>query len=113
MKLSNIQEEYLKTIYLLEKQENRARVTDIATKMNKTKPTVNYAINTLKEEGLLDYEAYGNVTLTKMRNSTGTKNIRSIWYCLFVFKRAIDTRRTKGERRSTKNGNDFGGRNIK
>ena len=50
MKLTNVQKEYLKTIYLLEKSKKEVRMTDIANKLNKTKPTVNYAMNSLKEE---------------------------------------------------------------
>ncbi len=65
MKISNVQEEYLKTIYLFEKDNKKVRITDIAKKLNKTKPTVNYAINSLKEEGLLNYQVYGNISLTK------------------------------------------------
>ena len=64
MNLTNIQEEYLKTIYLLKKDLKKARITDIAQKLNKTKPTVNYAINNLKEEGYINYETYGDITLT-------------------------------------------------
>lgn len=64
MKLTNTQSEYLKTIYLLEKT-GEIRVTDIAEKLNKTKPTVNYAINSLKDAGLVNYEVYGNISLTE------------------------------------------------
>ena len=42
MKLTNSQEEYLKTIYLLEKNQQKVRVTDIAQKMNITKPSMKY-----------------------------------------------------------------------
>ncbi len=65
MKISNVQEEYLKTIYLFEKNDKKVRVTDIAKELNKTKPTVNYAMNSLKEAGLINYEVYGNISLTK------------------------------------------------
>ena len=65
MELTNIQEEYLKTIYTLENTEKVARVTDIAKKLNKTKSTVNYSIKNLKEEGLIDYETYGEIALTE------------------------------------------------
>jgi len=65
MKLTNSQEEYLKTIYLLEKSNNKIRVTDIANKLKITKPSVNKAIKTLKEMNLIDYEIYGDITLTK------------------------------------------------
>lgn len=65
MKLTDVQEEYLKTIYMLENTEKVARVTDIAQKLNKTKSTVNYSIKNLKEEGLIDYETYGEIALTE------------------------------------------------
>lgn len=64
MELSNSQEEYLKTIYILKNTKNEIRVTDIANKLNKTKASVNNAINSLKQEGLLSYEPYGQIELT-------------------------------------------------
>ncbi len=65
MKLTNSQEEYLKTIYILEKNNNKVRVTDIAQKLNITKPSVNKAINILKDLKLIEYETYKNINLTK------------------------------------------------
>ena len=65
MKLTNSQEEYLKTIYLLEKNKQKVRVTDIAKKMNITKPSVNKALKILKELQLINYEVYGDINLTK------------------------------------------------
>lgn len=65
MKLTNSQEEYLKTIYLLERNKQKVRVTDIAKKMNITKPSVNKALKILKELKLINYEVYGDINLTK------------------------------------------------
>lgn len=65
MKLTSSQEEYLKTIYVLQKNNEKVRVTDIAKKMDITKPSVNKAINILKDMELLNYETYGDITLTK------------------------------------------------
>lgn len=65
MKLTKSQEEYLKTIYLLQGEKENTRVTDIATKMNKAKATVNYSVTNLKELGLVSYETYGNISLTE------------------------------------------------
>ena len=65
MKISNSQEEYLKTIYLLEKNNKKVRVTDIAEKLKITKPSVNKGINILKDIGLVNYKAYGNISLTE------------------------------------------------
>ena len=47
--ISKSQEEYLKTIYVLKKQEGNVRVTDIAKKMHCSKPGVNKALHYLKD----------------------------------------------------------------
>ncbi len=62
--ISKSLEEYLKTIYVLKKQNGNIRVTDIANKMNCTKPSVNKAINNLKDNGFINYESYGTIELT-------------------------------------------------
>ena len=58
-------EEYLYSIYALSKNNDGARVTDIANKMEVTKASTNNALNQLKEQGLINYEKYKNITLTK------------------------------------------------
>lgn len=63
--ISKASEEYLKTMYILKKQNDNIRVTDIANKMNCSKPSVNKAINNLKENGLVNYESYGKIELTE------------------------------------------------
>ena len=65
MKLTNSQEEYIKTIYILSKTEKEIRVTDIAKKLEITKPSVNRAIKNLKDIKLINYETYGEIKLTK------------------------------------------------
>ncbi len=65
MKLSNSLEEYLKTIYILKNTEKQVRVTDIAKKLKISKPSVNRALNSLKDLELIEYEAYGDIVLTK------------------------------------------------
>ncbi len=47
--ISKSQEEYLKTIYVLKKQFGMVRVTDIANKMHCSKPSVNKALHSLKD----------------------------------------------------------------
>lgn len=63
--VSKASEEYLKTMYVLQIQNKEIRVTDIANQMNLSKPSVNKAINNLKENGLVDYETYGKIELTE------------------------------------------------
>lgn len=71
--ISKALEEYLKTMYVLQKQNGNIRVTDVANKMNCTKPSVNKAINHLKENGLLNYESYGKIELTKQGEELAKK----------------------------------------
>lgn len=63
--ISKSLEEYLKTMYILDKQNGRVRVTDIAEKMNCSKASVNKAVHNLKNNGLLHYETYGTIELTQ------------------------------------------------
>ena len=65
MELSNSKEEYLKTMYILKNTKNEIKVTDIANRLNKTKASVNNAINNLKQEGLVLYEPYLPIELTE------------------------------------------------
>ena len=76
--ISKASEEYLKTMYILNKQNGNIRVTDIANKMNCSKPSVNKAIYNLKDEGMLNYESYGTIELTQEGENLAKKNFRSI-----------------------------------
>ncbi len=77
-------EEYLKTMYILKKQNGDIRVTDVANKMNCSKPSVNKAINNLKENELLNYETYGNIELTK-KGEELAKKILEAYDIVYVF----------------------------
>ena len=76
MKLTESQEEYLKTIYLLEKNSEKVRVTDIADKLKITKPSVNKAMKNLKEMELIKYQTYGNIELTKNAEEIAKKVLK-------------------------------------
>lgn len=71
--ISKSSEEYIKNMYILKKQNGKIRVTDIATKMKCSKPSVNKAINILKEEKLINYETYGTIELTKQGEDLAKK----------------------------------------
>lgn len=58
-------EEYLYTIYVLSKKNEIVRVTDIANNMEVTKASTNNALNLLKNQELINYEKYKNITITK------------------------------------------------
>ncbi len=76
MKLTNSQEEYLKTIYILEKSSGKIRVTDIAKKLKITKPSVNRAIKNLRDLDLIEYEVYGDINLTYQGEETAKEIIK-------------------------------------
>lgn len=76
--ISKSLEEYIKTMYILKMQNGNIRVTDVAQKMNCSKPSVNKALNNLKEAKLVNYETYGTIELTRRRRRTSKKSNRSI-----------------------------------
>ena len=102
MNLTGVQEEYLKTIYTLQKTEKLVRVTDIAKKLNKTKPTVNYAINNLKTEGLINYEAYGDITLTNEGENEARKILEAYDIMYIFLSEIIGLDEKKAQQEATK-----------
>ena len=86
--ISKSLEEYLKTIYIIQKQEKQPRVTDIAEKMNCTKASVNKSLKILTEQQLINYEPYGKIELTE----DGTKLAKKILEAndiVYIFLREI------------------------
>jgi DtxR family Mn-dependent transcriptional regulator len=71
--ISKSLEQYLKTMYILKKQNGDIRVTDIANKMNCSKPSVNKALNNLKDNDLVTYETYGKIELTEQGENLAKK----------------------------------------
>ncbi len=63
-KISSSLEDYLEAIYILQESYGGTRVTDIADFLGVSKPSVNRAVSTLKESGLLEHETYGAIKLT-------------------------------------------------
>lgn len=86
--ISKALEEYLKTMYVLKKQNGNIRVTDIANKMECTKPSVNKALNNLKEEKLVNYETYGTIELTEEGENLA-KKILEAYDIVYVFLKEV------------------------
>lgn len=76
MELTKSLEEYIITIYELEEEGNKIRVTDIAGKMIVTKPSVNRALKTLKEKNIIQYEPYTDIKLTQKGIDVAKKLIK-------------------------------------
>jgi DtxR family Mn-dependent transcriptional regulator len=57
-------EDYLEMVSFLS-DEGEVRVTDIAARLNVSKPSVHTALKNLEEQELIQHKRYQNVTLTK------------------------------------------------
>lgn len=100
--ISKSLEEYLKNMYVLEKQNGDIRVTDIAEKMNYSKPSVNKALNNLKENKLINYEVYGKIELTKQGKDLA-KKILEAYDIVYVFlKDVLELEKTQAEKEAEK-----------
>ncbi len=73
-KISPSLENYLETILFMQDKKEFVRITDIATELSISKPSVNKAIKVLKSEGLVLHEHYGFLGLT----SKGYEIARSV-----------------------------------
>ena len=74
-KLSSIMEDYLEAIAVLKKQNDVARVRDIASFLGVKSSSVNAALTTLSKKGFVRHEKYGYVDLTSMGEETA-RNIQ-------------------------------------
>jgi len=100
--ISKALEEYLKTMYVLKKQNGNIRVTDVANKMECTKPSVNKALNNLKQEKLVIYETYGTIELTPEGENLA-KKILEAYDIVYVFLKEVlnleeDTAKSEAEK---------------
>lgn len=64
VKLGESLEDYLETLLILEKT-GKIRCVDVAERMHVSKPSVNKAMNVLKEKGYVQQESYGAIHLTQ------------------------------------------------
>ena len=100
--VSKSSEEYLKTMYLLKKQSGNIRVTDIANKMNCTKPSVNKAIYNLKDNGLLNYESYGTIELTEEGENLAKKILEAYDIVYLFLKDVLNLEAEEAEKEAEK-----------
>ncbi|WP_418488520.1 transcriptional repressor [Dialister invisus] len=64
MQLGQSMEDYLKTIYLLQRQQMGVRNVQIAEMMGRSRPSVTAAVNVLVEKGYVEKKTHGNLCLT-------------------------------------------------
>ncbi|MFC5623748.1 metal-dependent transcriptional regulator [Algoriphagus winogradskyi] len=61
---SQTEENYLKSLFNLANENNEVNISELATQMQVSMPTVNSMVKTLQKNGWLNYEKYKPVTLT-------------------------------------------------
>jgi len=64
-RMSSSREDYLEAILHIQNEKGRARVIEIARKMNVSLPSVTGALRTLGDEGLVEYSPYDLVRLSE------------------------------------------------
>ncbi|GAB6907796.1 Iron (Metal) dependent repressor, DtxR family [Desulfosarcina cetonica] len=64
-KLTSVMEDYLEAIFDLDQDKKVVRVKDIAKRMDVKMPTVSSMLKTLNSRGLVNYEKYEYVELTR------------------------------------------------
>ena len=77
MELSPVTEEYLKTVYQLERDlSRRVRTTEIAETTGRTQPSVSHMVQKLDDEGLVDYTKYNGVRVTESGTAAALSVLR-------------------------------------
>ena len=64
MKIRESAEDYLETILILRNRNGLVRSIDIATEMEFSKPSVSIAMKNLRENGYIDVDGKGHISLT-------------------------------------------------
>ena len=77
-------EDYLEKILFLFERNGSVRMTDVALEMNISKPSVNKAINSLKNSGHVIHEHYGLLNLTEKGLETA-KQVKKRHFAILMF----------------------------
>lgn len=64
MEIHESSEDYLETILILKERTGQVRSIDIATEMNYSKPSISVAMKKLRENGYIEVDQNGFITLT-------------------------------------------------
>ncbi len=75
--LTDALEMYIKTIYEVEKDNGAATVTDIAQRLKVRAPSVTAALQRLSELGMVEYQKYRAVTLTRRGRQIAKRLMRT------------------------------------
>ena len=75
MEIQRSGEDYLETIYILNRRTGFVRSIDIANEMGYSKPSVSKGMSLLREMGYITVAAYGEIKLTK----NGLKRAKEVY----------------------------------
>ncbi len=75
MSLKESGEMYLESVYILKKTKATVRSVDVAEQMNYSRASVSRGVGLLKQQGLLEMDKDGHITLTE----DGTKKAEKIF----------------------------------
>ncbi len=73
MRINEASEDYLEAILRLEEKNIQVRMSDIAIHLGVSKPSVNKAMNILKDAGYITQQKYGSILLTEKGRSYAQK----------------------------------------
>lgn len=65
MKIKESAENYLEAILIISKQKGSVRSIDVANELNFSKPSVSVAMKSFREDGYVNMDADGKITLTQ------------------------------------------------
>jgi Mn-dependent DtxR family transcriptional regulator len=103
--ISKSLEEYVKEMYILKMNKGEIRVTDIANSIGVSKASVNKAIKQLSNEGIVDYETYGEIALTQDGEKVAKKILEAydITYLFLNEILQVDSNLAENEAKAMKN----------
>ena len=73
LKIQESAENYLETIYVLKKRKSSVRSIDIANELGFSKPSVSVAMKNLRENGYIETDKDGYITLLPMGESVAKR----------------------------------------
>lgn len=63
MKIQESSENYLETIYILQKRNGQVRSIDIVNELSYSKPSISVAMKNLREHGYIQVDSHGHIVL--------------------------------------------------
>ncbi len=95
--LSDSLEDYLEAIYNIILEKNGVRVKDIAKRLKVKNSSVTVALRSLAENGMINYEPYGVISLTQTGNSLAKRITEKHRILMFFFHKMLGIEKSAAE----------------